>query len=112
MRQFTLTIVTAWVLALVISTARAQSLASITIDGGGGVSSEPGGLTITGTVGQVDAGLHLDLSGSPLRIEGGFWQSSSPAVPVELLRFEIVWNAENWIPWNRPDLCAPGRAGG
>ena len=46
-----------------------------TVDGGGGTSSG-GGLTVTGTIGQPDAGA---LSGGGLTIGGGCWPTGSSA---------------------------------
>ena len=77
----------------------AQSLDYGSIDGGGGNSSAVGSFTVIGTIGQMDAGFHLDMSTSAFQLEGGFWHSQSSAVPVELLNFEIVWNADTWFPW-------------
>ncbi len=75
-------------LALIVSVpASAQlELSSSTFDGGGGTSSG-GSFEVSGTTGQFDAGLH---SGGSFDLESGFWNSENPAVPVELLRFEIV----------------------
>lgn len=59
---------------------------SWTADGGGRTSSG-GGFEVTGTLGQPDAG---SASGGSLSVESGFWTSENPAVPVELMFFEIV----------------------
>lgn len=57
--------------ALFTSSAFSQSpeIRWFTIDGGGGVSTS-GGLTVSGTFGQPDAGT---LSGGGLTLSGGFW---------------------------------------
>ena len=59
------------VLAVAVSSARAQSYSIdwYTIDGGGGTST--GGVyTVSGTIGQPDAG---HMSGGNYTIDGGFW---------------------------------------
>ena len=75
-------------LAVAMSTpvAAQLELSSSTIDGGGGISAG-GSFEVSGTVGQFDAGM---LFGGTFEIEGGFWTSENPAVPVELMSFEIV----------------------
>jgi hypothetical protein len=70
-------------------TAQAQSsLASyaidwFTIDGGGAMASSNGEYSLSGTIGQPDAGT---LSGGPHTLEGGFWPGTEPryriAVPI------------------------------
>lgn len=57
-----------------------------TIDGGG-VTSSAGTVTVTGSIGQPDAG---ELSWGSVVLSGGFWTRSNPFVPVELQSFEIV----------------------
>lgn len=61
------------VLALLVATSKplqAQTTISwFTVDGGGG-SSQGGAVTVTGTIGQPDAGL---LSSGEIQIQGGFW---------------------------------------
>ncbi len=76
------------VLALMASAPAAAQLevSSSTFDGGGGTSSG-GSFEVSGTAGQFDAGLH---SGGSFDLEGGFWNSAHPSVPVELMGFEIV----------------------
>ncbi len=44
-----------------------------TADGGGGTSSAAGSYTLSGTIGQPDAG---SLSGGNYRLEGGFWNGT------------------------------------
>ena len=73
-------------LALVAPAEAQLSLESSTVDGGGRVSSG-GSFEVTGTIGQPDAGA---TSGGSLDIESGFWTSESPAVPVELMSFEVA----------------------
>ena len=61
---------------LLASAVSAQlSIPWFTVDGGGGTSSG-GGLTLTGTVGQADAGA---MSGGGLTIAGGFWAGTAAA---------------------------------
>ena len=63
------------VLMVVAPKALAQDLEIrwYTIDGGGGVSTG-NGLTVSGTVGQPDAGV---LSGGDLTLSGGFWAAGA-----------------------------------
>ena len=69
----------ALVLLLLVPAALAQTgdgynLAWFTVDGGGGASS--GGLyTLSGSVGQPDAGV---LAGGSYTLAGGFWVAPSP----------------------------------
>ena len=74
--------------AVAMSTPVAAQLevSSSTVDGGGGTSTG-GSFEVSGTVGQFDAGV---LFGGTFDLEGGFWTSENPAVPVELMIFEIV----------------------
>jgi hypothetical protein len=68
-------------------TAHAQSATYainwFTIDGGGATSSSGSGYSLSGTIGQPDAGT---LSGLPYTLAGGFWAGSEPrytiAVPI------------------------------
>ena len=48
-----------------------------TIDGGGGTSTG-GGYSLSGTLGQPDAGLH---SGGPFTLHGGFWIPFTASAP-------------------------------
>jgi len=54
-----------------------------TIDGGGGTSSG-GGFSVSGTVGQADAGVKM--TGGPFSISGGYWAAATaiqtPGAPV------------------------------
>ncbi len=71
-----------FVVSAVAASAQAQfAVAWWTVDGGGGASS--GGLfTLSGTIGQPDAGV---LAGGSFSIQGGFWGSGSgPACPADL----------------------------
>jgi hypothetical protein len=52
-----------------------------TIDGGGGESTG-GGFTLTGTIGQPDAGLQL--SGGGYTLNGGFWRGGASSYRVFL----------------------------
>jgi hypothetical protein len=58
----------------------------MTLDGGGTTSSG-GGLQVAGTLGQADAGA---ATSGTLTVEGGFWNTVHPFVPVELLSFDVV----------------------
>ncbi len=63
--------------ALVCSPALGQlDLSWCTVDGGGG-SSSGGGLTVTGTIGQPDAGA---LSAGALTVACGFWAAANGLV--------------------------------
>ena len=63
-----------------------DELSEWSVDGGGGTFSG-GVFEITGTFGQPDCEV---LTGGVYELEGGLWHSFSPAVPVELLSFEVV----------------------
>ncbi len=92
-------------LALTLSAARAQySIDWFSIDGGGGAST--GGIySVSGTVGQPDAGT---MSGGPFALHGGFWSIvaavQTPGAPlVAVLRTTtntvvVSWpaSADNW----------------
>ena len=61
--------------SLIAAPASAQlDLSWWTVDGGGGVSSG-GGLTISGTIGQPDAGT---MAGAGLEVRCGFWGVGAP----------------------------------
>ena len=69
-----------------------------TIDGGGGASSS-GSLTLSGTIGQPDAGT---LSGGNYTLQGGFWPGivvpatgEAPALFVQLIGNNVVIS---WSP--------------
>lgn len=63
-----------------------DELSEWSVDGGGGTFSD-GSYEITGTFGQPDCEV---LTGGVHELEGGLWHSFSPAVPVELMSFEVV----------------------
>jgi hypothetical protein len=52
------------------STSEGYNLSWWTVDGGGGTLAIEGGYSLSGTVGQPDAGL---LAGSGYTLSGGFW---------------------------------------
>ncbi|HEX7880315.1 MAG TPA: hypothetical protein VF720_12950, partial [Candidatus Eisenbacteria bacterium] len=63
------------------------------IDGGGTMGATAGGWTLSGTIGQYDAGSHV---GGANTLGGGFWQGGlaavvgvpeGPVVPVRTFRF-------------------------
>jgi hypothetical protein len=70
-RKTTIVFLTFLILLTLASQVHAQSYTITwwTIDGGGG-SSTGGGYTLSGTVGQPDAGV---LSGGSYTLTGGFW---------------------------------------
>jgi hypothetical protein len=87
-------------LALMVPTSRAQNYAIdwFTIDGGGGASTS-GVFSLSGTVGQPDAG---KLSGGNYTLDGGFWgiiaAVQTPGAPRVLIALSgssaiISWSA-------------------
>ncbi len=69
--------------------ARAQlSLTWYTVDGGGGTSSG-GGFTLTGTIGQPDAGA---MAGGTFTLAGGFWAvlAGPPPCPADFNHDGVV----------------------
>ncbi len=81
------------------ATARAQtySLDWSTIDGGGGTST--GGVyTVSGTIGQPDAG--ATMSGGTFSVSGGFWSLSAVQIPgaplLSVLRTTTNTVAVSW----------------
>ena len=84
------------------ATAQNYKIDWYTIDGGGGTSSG-GSFTLSGTIGQPDAGT---LAGGSYTLEGGFWggvfavqQVSAPTLHIERLGSTVV------ISW---DPATPG----
>jgi len=67
------------VLILALPAGSAIELFRSTHDGGGG-TSVGGDLSLTGTIGQPDAGT---ASGGTLELSGGFWSGVDPATAVE-----------------------------
>ena len=69
------------VLVATASSASAQlSISWFTIDGGGGTSAG-GAFTLSGTIGQPDAGV---LTGGTFAVNGGFWAgSNTPRCPAD-----------------------------
>ena len=82
-KKDTLSLLIPLVLALLASTAQAQyTINWFTIDGGGGVST--GGVySVSGTIGQPDAGA---MSGGNFTVQGGFWSMlaavQTPGAPL------------------------------
>ncbi len=101
-------------LALSLSAAQAQtfSLDWFTIDGGGGTST--GGVySVSGTIGQPDAG---KMSGGNFTLEGGFWAAiqvpSAPYLSITLTPTNtvVVWWAlseTTWLLETTSDLLNP-----
>ncbi len=108
------------ILAALATAARAQSggqfdLSWSTIDGGGGTSAG-GQFSLTGTIGQPDAG--VTLTGGQFSLTGGFWSFLSvvqtPGAP--LLKIKLVganavlsWplNTSGFFLQETPSLSAP-----
>ena len=64
----------AWSLVLLLTPsafAQSYSIDRFTIDGGGGMNATGGIYTLSGTVGQPDAG--PTMSGENYSVDGGFW---------------------------------------
>jgi hypothetical protein len=96
------TLLTVLLLATLSSSALAQtySIDWFTIDGGGGAST--GGVySVSGTIGQPDAGV---LIGGSFRLDGGFWgiitMVQSPGSP--LLRIQSTTTNSVIIAWPAP----------
>jgi hypothetical protein len=84
--------------------AQIYSIDWSTIDGGGGTSAG-GGYSVTGTIGQPDAGR---MSGGSFTLEGGFWgviaaiqTEGAPTLAVELVggQVKVSWPtpAAGWV---------------
>ena len=75
MKRLSLLLIAALVLVVGVSLASAQAgdwdLSWYTIDGGGATSSGGARYTLSGTVGQPDAG---SMSGGVYNLHAGFWQ--------------------------------------
>jgi hypothetical protein len=89
------------ILAAMVASAQAQySIDWYTIDGGGGTST--GGVySVSGTIGQPDAGA---MSGGPYTLQGGFWgiyaavqTPDSPLLTVQLTATNTIR-----IAWEHP----------
>jgi hypothetical protein len=85
------------ILSVALSVSAQYSIDWYTIDGGGGTSSG-GPYTLTGTIGQPDAGVH---TGGNYTLVGGFWgafavqQVGAPTLyirPVGLNQVMISWD--------------------
>ena len=57
------------------------------IDGGGSTSSSGGGYSLSGTIGQPDAGV---ISGGNFTVQGGFWNTDSANNLLEILLPVVV----------------------
>ena len=82
-------VVGAWCLALLLAvnaSAQSYSLDWSTIDGGGGTST--GGIySVSGTIGQPDAGA---MSGGNFTLQGGFWGIVAGITYSSILRVELI----------------------
>ena len=84
-----------------------------TIDGGGGASSS-GSLTLSGTIGQPDAGT---LSGGNYTLQGGFWPGivvpatgEAPALFIQLsgASLIILWSPTTGFSLEQSSTLLPG----
>jgi hypothetical protein len=75
--------------------AQNYSINWFTIDGGGGTSAG-GGFTVSGTIGQPDAGA---MSGGNFSVSGGFWSLDPQGWPVLSITHN---NGIAHISWQRP----------
>ena len=66
---------------LALAAPQAFSLPWWTVDSGGG-ASQGGAYTLTGTIGQPEAGTLL--SGNVYTLAGGFWGTGSPYTGIEI----------------------------
>jgi len=89
MKNLLLTFLAAGILAWLVPQSAAQSYTIdwFTIDGGGGTSTG-GAYSVSGTIGQPDAG---KMSGGNFTIDGGFWgiiaAVQTPGAPLLTIRF-------------------------
>jgi len=77
--------------------AQSYSIDWFTIDGGGGASSA-GSYTLSGTIGQPDAGT---LSGGNYTLQGGFWPGvtdATPEVPTMFIQLTGTSVTVSWSP--------------
>jgi len=85
-------------LAPLCAAAQSYSIDWFTIDGGGGTSSG-GNYTLTGSMGQPDAGR---LAGGNYRLEGGFWPGlivpSTTGAPTLFIRVSGATITISWAP--------------
>jgi hypothetical protein len=58
-----------------------------TVDGGGGTSSFAGKYSLSGSIGQADAG---SLSGGGYRLQGGFWGFASGLTAARTIYLPLV----------------------
>lgn len=92
-----LTLTASWI-ALTGSVRAQYAIDWYTIDGGGGTSSG-GGYTLSGTIGQPDAGT---LSGGNFTLQGGFWPGlvvpSTGEAPTLFIQLSGVNVTISWSP--------------
>src|SRR2546426_11429414 len=85
-------------LVILPSLAQNYSIDWFTIDGGGGTSSG-GQFTLSGTVGQPDAGT---LTGGNFELEGGFWSAITvqqvPDAPI--LKIKLINGGMAALSWS------------
>lgn len=92
------------------SAAQNYSIDWFTIDGGGGASSG-GAFTVSGTIGQPDAG---QMSGGSFTVTGGFWSMDVPERPLlsitrsaGLARISWAKPATGWVLDSASSLIVP-----
>lgn len=62
-----------------LASTEAQTVHWSTVDGGGGTGASSGGYSLSGTLGQHDAGPAQGMSGSGYQLHGGFWPGADTA---------------------------------
>ena len=91
----------AWLfLGACCASAQPYSIDWFTIDGGGGTSSG-GGYSLSGTIGQPDAGT---MSGGSFTLVGGFWSIEviqTPGAPLLTVARNLTTGAVT-VSWTRP----------
>jgi hypothetical protein len=100
-RQARFTHFVATVLAGALSASAQFAIGWFTIDGGGGTSSG-GPYTVSGTIGQPDAGR---MSGGDFTLEGGFWGAAVAIQMPEAPLLTITRSGSNVIvSWPSPSI--------
>ena len=92
-----------WVLAIIVvgivsGQSQSFSIPMFTIDGGGG-GSTGGAFSVSGTIGQPDAGV---LAGGAFTLRGGFWGAivTIPVDDVPMLSVELTAPGQVRVSWD------------